>query len=280
MTDPTFLERYGAWAVIAGASDGVGASYARAMGERGLNVVLIARRRALLDELADEIATTSNVDVRAVVIDLATPDAADRVIEATEGLEVGMLMYNAGADPFAQPFLTYDVEPQLAMIHRNCVVPTRLCHHFGAEMKERGRGGIVLVTSGAAIVGMTGMATYGGSKAYDLVFAEALWAELHGAGVDVLAPILGATDTPALRRMMVKWGLWESEDDDSPLPDAVTADWVANGIIANLDAGPSWYAGDASRTGGEGLRSLPRNDAVRAALAHTSAYSDSSQASS
>src|SRR5262249_3523462 len=154
MTDDSFRERYGTWAVIAGASDGVGAAYTRAMAERGLNVVLLARRRAVLDGLADEIRTTWRVVARAVPLDLAAPGAAAKVVEATDGLEVGMLMYNAGADPFYEPFLSYDVEPQLALIQRNCVVPTELCHHYARPMQARGRGGIVLVSSSGGTIGM------------------------------------------------------------------------------------------------------------------------------
>jgi short-subunit dehydrogenase len=272
--DQTFVERYGAWAVVAGASDGVGAAYARAVAERGLNVVLIARREELLNALAKEIRSTWNVEAHAVSIDLAAPGAGAQVMDIADGLEVGMLMYNAGADPMYEHFLSYDVGPQLAMIQRNCVVPTQLCHYFGRAMVERGRGGIVLVCSSAGTIGMPRMVAYGGTKAFDLVFAEALWSELHADGVDVLAPILAATDTPALRRLLTKRGVLTSEDDDAELPDAVTPEEVVEGIIANLAEGPSWYAGESSRRGGEGLRKMSRNDAVRAVLKQTSVYKD------
>jgi short-subunit dehydrogenase len=274
MVRDAFSERYGPWAVVAGASDGVGAAYARAMGERGLNVVLIARRQALLDELASEISAKSHVEVLPLAIDLATSDAASRVIEAAGALEVGMLMYNAGSDPVNQYFLSYDVEPQLELIQRNCVTPTVLCHHYAGPMKSRGRGGIVLVTSSGGTIGMPQMVVYGGTKAYDLVFAEALWTELSPSGVDILAPILAATDTPTLRRVLAKRGMLESEHDDSPLPNAVTAEEVVEGIIANLGDGPSWYAGDWARRGGEGLQRVSRNDAVRAVMKQTSIYKD------
>jgi short-subunit dehydrogenase len=274
MASESFSERYGSWSIVAGGSDGVGSAYARAMGDRGLNVVLIARRQSLLDEVADEIRATSHVEVLPLAIDLATPDAASLVIEEVGAREVGMLMYNAGSDPINQHFLSYDVEPQLALIQRNCVSPTVLCHHYAGPMTSRGRGGIVLVTSSAGAIGMPQMVVYGGTKAYDLVFAEALWTELSPSGVDVLAPILAATDTPTLRRVLAKRGMLESEHDDSPLPNAVTAEEVVEGIIANLSDGPSWYAGDWARRGGEGLQRMSRNDAVRAIVKQTSIYKD------
>jgi short-subunit dehydrogenase len=141
-------------------------------------------------------------------------------------------------------------------------------------MVERGRGGIVLVSSSAGTIGMPRMVVYGATKAFDLVFAEALWSEVHASGVDVLAPILAATDTPALRRLLAKRGVLTSEADDAALPDVVTPEEVVEGIIANLPEGPSWYAGESSRRGGEGLRKLSRNDAVRAVLKQTSVYKD------
>ncbi len=111
------------------------------------------------------------------------------------------LVYCAGADPNFQPFLTSPVETAEAMVQRNCVVPMQPCHHFGSAIVQRGRGGIVIFGSGAGLVGGPNMVVYGATKAFDMVFAEALWTELHDKGVDVLGLILGKTDTPALRRL-------------------------------------------------------------------------------
>jgi short-subunit dehydrogenase len=264
-TSTDFAARYGLWAVIAGASDGTGAAFARAVAERGLNVLLLARRQAMLDELAAEIEQKSGVAARAVAVDLAEPDSFAKVQEATDGLDVGLVMYNAGADPINETFLSYGVEPALAMIQRNCVVPTQMCHHFGGAMQARGRGGIVLVSSASGLLGMSTMATYGGTKAFDIVLGEALWAELRASGVDVLVPILGATDTPALRAVLAKHGAIADPDDDiSGVFNVVSAEEVAEGMITNLDDGPVWYAGDFVRDRSEQLRSMPRNDAVRA----------------
>jgi short-subunit dehydrogenase len=267
--DMTFAERYGPWALIAGASDGTGSAFAHAVAERGVNVLLLARRHALLEEVASRVRTDTGVEARPVTVDLAQPDAFSTILAATNGLEVGMLMYNAGGDPKADPFLSYSVDGALALIQRNCVAPTQLCHHFGTAMQRRGRGGIVLVSSAAGLLGRANMVTYGATKAFDVVFGEALWAELHASGVDVLVPVLGATDTPALRLIMAKRGLLSGPDDLSPIPNAVTAEEVAEGVIANLANGPTWYAGDHVRERSEQLRSMPRNDAVRAALAAT-----------
>ena len=137
---------------------------------------------------------------------------------ATSDIEVGLVVYCAGADPNYEPFLSQPVDDALAMLRRNCAVPVQLCHHFGGLMAARGRGGIVLVGSGAGLVGAPNMVAYAATKAFDMVLAESLWSELHDHGVDVLGLILGVTDTPALRRLLAQRGLLASPDDDSPIP--------------------------------------------------------------
>jgi uncharacterized protein len=167
----------------------------------------------------------------------------------------------AGADPNYRAFLAEPVESALAMVQRNCSRPVELCHHFAGPMVARGAGGIVLVSSGGGLVGAPNMVAYGATKAFDMVMAEALWAELHDQGVDVLGLVLGLTDTPALRRLMVERG--ELADLDAPLPNAASAEAVAADAIANLANGPTWLAGEDVRMGFEHLGAMPRNDAVR-----------------
>lgn len=262
-SDSRFAERYGPWAVVAGASDGIGAAYARAMAARGLNVVLLARRRAVLDEVAAAIRADTGVGARPIVVDLARNDAMATIIDATAGLDVGMVMYNAGADPVYEPFLDNSVEVALEMVHRNCVVPMQMCHHFGTAMRDRGKGGIVLVSSGAGLVGARNMVAYGATKSFDMVMGEALWAELHDAGVDVLSLVLGTTDTPALRRILAKRGVLASVDDNAPIPGASTPEETVAEAIGNLANGPTWFVGEQLREGAQQLGALARSDAVK-----------------
>ena len=258
----------GPWALVLGASDGVGAAYARAMAERGLNVVLLARRQAVLDEVADAIAADTGVETRTLAVDLAGADAMAAIAAATAGLEVGTVMYCAGADPDYQPFLAHAVDAALAMVQRNCAVPLQVCHHFAGPMVERGRGGIVLLSSGAGMVGGPNMVAYAASKAFDTVMAEALWAELHDQGVDVLGLVLGATDTPALRTLLAERGVLSSPDSTTPIPGASTVDEVVADAIANLADGPTLFVGDMLRDGAQTLGGMPRNDAVRLMAEH------------
>ena len=138
-----FATTYGPWALVAGASEGVGSTFAAEVARRGLNVVLLSRRPAVLDEIAAEITAESSVEARTLAVDLTAPDAAHRIIEATDDIDVGLLMYNAGANIEHRPFLEASRQVAVAQVQRNCVVPTELCHHFAAPMVARGRGGII-----------------------------------------------------------------------------------------------------------------------------------------
>src|SRR3984957_3268885 len=257
----TFATKYGPWALVAGASDGLGAAFAAGLAERGVNVVLLARRQAVLDQVATQIESQTGAQTRTLAIDLAAPGAAAAIAEATRDLEIGFLVYCAGADPNFAPFLANSIETAEAMVHRNCMVPMQLCHHFAAPMVERGRGGIVVFGSGAGLAGGPNMVAYGASKAFDMVFAEALWAELHDKGVDVLGLILGKTDTPALRTLEYSRGVLSSED--TAPPDADSVDQVIAEAFENLSNGPTLMVGEMMRAVVPILASLSRNEAVK-----------------
>ncbi|TVS84044.1 SDR family NAD(P)-dependent oxidoreductase [Mycobacterium helveticum] len=257
----TFASKYGPWALVAGASDGVGAAFALGLAERGVNVVLLARRQGVLNRVAAEIESRTSAQTRTVAIDLARPDAAAAVAHATGDVEIGCLVYCAGADPDFKPFLANPIEAAEAMVQRNCMVPMQLCHHFAPAMVERGRGGIVIFGSGAGLAGGPNMVAYGASKAFDMVFAEALWAELHDQGVDVLGLILGKTDTPALRQLEHSRGQLGSPDD---VPSGATAvDDVIAEAFENLAHGPTWMVGADLRAATQMMGSLTRNQLVR-----------------
>ena len=133
----TFAAKYGPWALVAGASDGVGAAFAEGLAERGVNVVLVARRQAVLDDVAAGIRDRTGAQTRTLAVDLAENDATSVIAAATDDLDIGFLVYCAGADPNFEPFLANSIATAEAMVHRNCVVPMQLCHHFAPAMVER-----------------------------------------------------------------------------------------------------------------------------------------------
>jgi uncharacterized protein len=256
----TFATKYGPWALVAGASDGLGAAFAAGLAERGVNVVLLARRQAVLDQVAADINSRTSVETRTLAIDLAEPGAASAIAAATGDVEIGFLVYCAGADPNYEPFLANPIEAAEAMVQRNCMVPMQLSHHFAPAMVERGSGGIVIFGSGAGLAGGSNMVAYGASKAFDMVFAEALWAELHDKGVDVLGLILGKTDTPALRELEHSRGQISSPDEVPP--GSASVDDVIAEAFDNLTNGPTWFVGDVMRAAEQLTSSLTRNQTV------------------
>ncbi|MGA7055069.1 MAG: SDR family NAD(P)-dependent oxidoreductase, partial [Mycobacterium sp.] len=244
----------------AGASDGVGAAFAMGLAERGVNVVLLARRQAVLDQVAADIGSSTSAQTRTLAIDLARPDVTATIAEATADLEIGLLIYCAGADPNYQPFLSNSIAAAEAMVQRNCLVPMQLCHHYAPAMVERGSGGIVIFGSGAGLAGGPNMVAYGASKAFDMVFAEALWAELHDQGVDVLGLILGKTNTPALRELEYSRG--QIDSPDAVPSGADTVDDVIAEAFENLANGPTLFVGEMMRAAEQLTSSLTRKQTV------------------
>lgn len=272
-----FAAKYGPWAIIVGASDGVGALFAERVAINGVNVVLVARRQQVLDEVAAGIRERIGVATRTVTVDLIEPDAASVIIDNTADLEIGMLVYCAGGDPNYQPFLANPVSAAEALLWRNCLVMMRLCHHYAAPMVERGRGGIVNFSSGAALAGGPNMVAYGATKAFDLVFTEGLWTELHDKGVDVLGLVLGKTDTPSLRQLEHRRGQIASLDD-VPVG-AVPAAGVIDDAFDNLANGPTLMVGPEMRMAAEVFKTLSRNEAVRLVMQASVAMMGPSNAS-
>jgi short-subunit dehydrogenase len=256
-----FAAKYGPWGIVVGASDGCGSLFAERLAREGVNVVLVARRQHVLYEVADGIRERTGAQTRTLAVDLTDADASKTIIDATADLEVGMLVYCAGADPNYKPFLANPISVAEALLQRNCLAMMQLCHHFAGPMVERGRGGIVNFTSGAALAGGRNMVAYGGSKAFDMVFTEGLWTELHDKGVDVVGLVLGLTDTPALRQLEFERGRLASLDE-APAGAATPAS-VVDEAFANLGNGPTIATADDVRMGLELFKSLSRNEVVR-----------------
>lgn len=210
--DNAFVNRYGPWAVIAGASHGVGAAFARVLAGLGLNCVLVARRGDTLAQLKSELTRCYATEVLVVTQDLSHPDACERLLEAVGERQVGLLIYNAGGDPYITPFLDTSAEGWSALLRLNCSTVMQCSHAFGAAMLERGQGGLLLVGSQAALGGIRKLAMYSATKGFAMNLGESLWAEWKDRGVDVLNLLIGTVDTPTMRDAMVKLNI----------PDALT----------------------------------------------------------
>ena len=128
----------------------------------------------------------------------------ERIEALTDDIDVGLVVYNAGASHKMARFLDGSLEDALKLIYLNAVGQTSLCHHFGKKMASRGHGGIILVGSLAGGAGSPGVAAYGAAKAYTAVLGEGLWAEMKPYGIDVLHVVVGAVETPAMARLGLK----------------------------------------------------------------------------
>jgi len=247
-----FKDRYGPCALVAGASAGLGEAFARRLAALGLDLLLVARRGEALAALAGALRAEHRVAVRTLALDLASPDLAGELLRASEGAEIGLLVYNAAHSAIG-PFLERPLEEHLRVLEVNCRGPLVLAHALGAAMARRRRGGIVLMTSLAGSQGNPHLASYAASKAFELVLAEGLWAELGAEGVDVLACRAGATRTPgyAASRPRRKVPLMEPDE-------------VAARALAALAGGPSVVPGALNRAAAFALgRLFPRRAAIR-----------------
>ena len=193
--DVEFLQRYGPWAVIAGASEGLGAEFAEQLARQGLNLVLVARRAGLLKELASLLTQKYRVEVFECVLDLATLQEAQELAESTRALDVGLLIYNAAFSAVG-PFLQRPLEDHLKEIDTNIRTPLALLHSFGQRLAARGRGGVILMSSLSAFQGSAFITNYAATKAFNQLVGEGLWEEWRRQGVDVLSCAAGAIRTP------------------------------------------------------------------------------------
>ena len=179
-------KKYGPWALITGASSGLGAEFAKRLASDGVNLVLVARREDRLGTLAEDLERSASIETRVVSADLSRDDFLPRIREATDGLEINLLVNNAGHG-LSSEFLANEIDAELRILHLNTRAPLILTHHYGHLMQRRRRGGIIFL---ASIVGLTGVASwsnYAATKGHNLLFAEGLADELAHDGVDVLA---------------------------------------------------------------------------------------------
>jgi short-subunit dehydrogenase len=233
-----FADKYGPWALITGGSDGIGLAFANQLADEGLNLVLIGRSTDKL-EAAAKAVSAKGVECVTASVDIGAPGACEKIVAAIGERQVGLYVANAGADPNGSRFLDKDIAAWDNLVTMNVNSKMHVVHHLGRQMRERGRGGMILINSGACYSGMHGLAAYCASKGFVLNFAEAIWAELRHHGIDVLTMVLGQTDTPSYRKILAESG--------QPLPE----DWarpedIAEVALRQLPHGPIWNWGQTN----------------------------------
>jgi len=189
-----FNRKYGSWAIVTGASSGIGQEFCNQLAAHKLNLILIARRKDRLEKLSIDLKNRYDIDTIILVNDLAELDIVDEIQRVTADLDVGLLVNNAGFALTGQ-FLEHSLDDELRMLHVNCRTTLLLTHILGRKMVEKGRGGIINVASISAFLPLPYWSHYAATKSYILHFSEGIEFELKKKGVDVLALCPGSTKT-------------------------------------------------------------------------------------
>ena len=242
-----FGDLKGSWAMVAGASEGLGAAFSDRLAARGMNLLLIARRETLLHEAAERLTSAHDVEVRCLAQDLAAPNLAEVFSEATADLDIGMLVYNAACVPTG-PFFDTSNDDLRQLMQVNALGLVETVKTIVPCMVERGRGGLILVSSMAGLQGFPGLAGYSATKAFIINLGEALWYELRSQGVDAMAFIAGAMPTPGYTKVFKDLA-----------PGAMSAEYAAEAGLRALGKGPRFIPGFMNNlVAATTMRLLPR----------------------
>lgn len=199
----TWIEKYGPWAVVTGASNGIGLEIVNVLAEKGLNVAIVARSETKLNTLAKEVEQQHGVSTRVIAADLATEAGSQKLFDQTQDLDVGLLVANAGFGTSGN-FLDAEIEAELNMIDLNVRALAEHTHHFGQRLKARGKGGIIMISSILSWQPVVKSANYAATKAYVQSLAEALYIECKPLGIDVLSSAPAGVNTGFAERAAMK----------------------------------------------------------------------------
>jgi short-subunit dehydrogenase len=205
-----FFEKYGSWAVVTGASSGIGAEYARQIAAKGLNIVLVARRKARMEALATELEHQYKVSTKVVECDVAQDGFLQIILDATKDLDVGLLINNAGVNCEGQ-FFRGDLARNLQMIQVNVKAPFALAYEYGKQFVEKGKGGIIFTASTSAFNAYPYLSHYAATKAYILSLAESMNYEFKDKNVDIMAICPGMTKSEMTKGMKDSMILMEAQ---------------------------------------------------------------------
>jgi short-subunit dehydrogenase len=202
-----FAERFGQWGIVAGAAEGIGAAYCRELAREGLNVIMVDTNQTGMESLARELENESGIKTARLVLDLASPGAAERCMEMIIEHDSRLLIYNA-AYSRVKPFLSAEPEELDLYLDVNARTPLKLVYSFAKRLADQKRsGGILLMSSLAGLWGTRLVASYSGTKAFNLALAEALSYEFRPRGIAISACCAGATATPGYLGTNPSYGL-------------------------------------------------------------------------
>jgi short-subunit dehydrogenase len=239
------LSKYGEWAIVTGASSGIGMALAKHLATAGFNLIINARREDALRELAQQIQQISQVEIKLVPADLSTNEGLARLLETANGLNIGLLVASAGRGTSGL-FIENTLDEEVGMLRLNCEALLQLTHHYSKQFAAQKRGGIILLSSVLAFQGAPYAANYAATKAYVQTLAEGLAQELKPHGVDVLAAAPGPVESGFAERASMK------------MSNAMTPEQVAVPILKALGQTTTTYPGYLSKLIVYSLSTVPR----------------------
>ncbi len=199
------LKKYGEWAIITGASSGIGKEFAFKIANEKINLVLVARRFELLKNIKNEIESKNNVQVKIIALDLSMTENLEQLFSELSEIEIGILVNNAGFG-FSGDFVNQDFSSIKNMVNLNCVAPALLTNYFANKMIKKNRGAIIFLSSILAFYSTPFSAVYSASKAFNLYIGQALAVELRKNNIDVVAVSPGSTKTDFFKVAKMKGG--------------------------------------------------------------------------
>ena len=248
-------EKYGQVAMVAGASEGIGASYSNYLAAEGMDLILIARRREPLEQLASSLKNKYHVNITTLYYDLSESGAAQFIKDSLRDREINVLVYNAALSHIG-PFEDDTVEHNIAIANCNMITPMTMVRIFGEDMLKKGKGALILMASMAGFQGSGFLASYAATKAFILVLAESLWYEWKNRGVDVIACCAGVTSTK-------NYLLTNPGESGFFAPRVQTPEEVVEECFKQLGKKPSFVAGTQNKLASFVMhRLLPRRIAI------------------
>ncbi len=232
-------QKYGSTALVAGASEGIGAAFATFLAAEGMDLVLIARRPEPLNQLADSLENKYEVDVKCIQCDLGNINATRQIQEELNGQEINLLVYNAVLS-YIGPFIKNSFENHAQAAQVNMMTPLNMVHLFGGKMLKKGKGAIILMSSLAGFQGSGYLSFYAATKAFNRVLGESLWYEWKNSGVDVIACCAGATATPNFKNT-------HPEKTSFFAPRVLAPEEVTEECFKKLGKQPSYITGRGNR---------------------------------
>jgi short-subunit dehydrogenase len=241
-----FVSCYGPYALVTGASDGIGASFAEELAKFGMNVVLVARREDRLHALAQHLEDKYNVLCPVIKADLSRPEELEAMFQISSSIDIGLVVCNAGFGT-AGNFLDSDLATEMSMLEVNCAVVAMMAHYMGHRLKIRGNGGMILLSSIVATQGAARSAHYAATKAYVHTLGEGLQQEWRDNGIDLLLVAPGPVDTGFFARSNMQPGATAKSEVVARQSLAalgrkkvIYPGWMAKLMAVSLSTAPRW----------------------------------------